>query len=86
MKRLVEEENAGMIGLLEKNITIFTSGYFYSGKLIGVNDTCVELGNPSIVYETGEFSDSSYKVKQSLNVDNCYISNNAIESFWQSDK
>ncbi|MCP3675689.1 MAG: hypothetical protein GY829_14635, partial [Gammaproteobacteria bacterium] len=55
---LVEVEGEGLMGLMNEVITIFSLNYIYTGKLIGVNDTCVLLENPSIVYETGSFNES----------------------------
>ena len=81
MKRLIEEENEGMVSLLNEKITVFTSGYFYTGKLVGVNDTCLKLEDPSIIYETGKFSDSEWKDAQSMCVEYFYIAIPAIEAF-----
>ena len=33
---------------------------FMLGKLVGVNDTCVELEDGGIVYETGDFAASEW--------------------------
>jgi hypothetical protein len=80
-KLIIEEENEGLLALLGETVTIFTSGYFYNGKLIGVNNTCIKLEKPSIIYETGKFSDSNFKDIQSLNTDYWYVSIQSIESF-----
>lgn len=48
MKKLVkveEIEGEGLLSLLGENVTLFCQIYIYSGKLIGVNDTCVLLEN-----------------------------------------
>jgi hypothetical protein len=82
MKKLVQEvESEGLIKLLGSNVTLFCLNYIYHGKLTGVNDTCVLLENPSIVYETGAFSNSDFKDIQSLNTKEFYVSMNCIESF-----
>jgi len=82
MKKLViEEENEGLLSLLGEKVLIMTSGYFYQGKLEGVNDTCIKLKDPSIVYETGKFSDENYGNIESLDKAFWYIQNNTIESF-----
>lgn len=84
MKKLVEiqnVENEGLIKLLGKKVTFFCLNYIYTGELIGVNDNCVLLKNPSIVYETGSFSDSKFKDEQSLCVDEFYLMKSTIESF-----
>lgn len=84
MKKLVEiceVENEGMLKLLGKRVTFFCMNYIYVGELIGVNETCVLLKKPSIVYETGAFTESKYKDEQSLNVEEFYIQKTCIESF-----
>lgn len=84
MKKLVEVQevaNEGLVSLLGEKITLFCLNYIYTGKLVGVNDTCILLEDPAIVYETGKFSDSSYKDVQSLSVKEFYVSMNCIESF-----
>ena len=84
MKKLVhviEVENEGMLKLMGKRVTFFCLNYIYVGELIGVNDSCVLLKNPAIVYETGSFNDSKYKDEQGLNTPEFYIQKNCIESF-----
>jgi hypothetical protein len=83
MKKLVtveEVEGEGLVGLMGKNVTFFCMNYIYTGKLTGVNDTCVMLEKPSIVYETGPFGDTSWKDDQPL-PDNLYVQLSAVESF-----
>lgn len=84
MKKLVtvtEVENEGMLKLMGKRVTFFCLNYIYVGELIGVNDTCVLISSPAIVYETGSFSDKGYKDEQSLCIAEFYIQKNCIESF-----
>jgi hypothetical protein len=81
VKEVIEVENEGMVALLGKKITIFCLNYIYTGILEGVNNTCVKLKDPAIVYETGSFQDKGYKDAQSLNVKEFYIATNCIESF-----
>lgn len=84
MKKLVETievEGEGLEGLLGKKITLFCANYFYTGKLIGVNKSCVLLEDPAIVYETGDFSNKEYTNCQPLHVKVWYVQNEAIESF-----
>lgn len=83
MKKLVqvqEVEGEGLISLLGQRITLFCLNYIYTGKLVGVNDTCVQLENAAIVYETGAFNDKKWKDAQSL-PNNIYIMNACIEAF-----
>ena len=84
MKKVVsvtEVEGEGLVKLLGEKITIFCLNYIYTGILEGVNETCVLLKDPAIVYNTGSFSDSKYEDVQSLGVDEFYIQMNCIESF-----
>lgn len=78
--QIVEVENEGFLALLDEVITIFSLNYIYTGKLVGVNDTCVLLENPSIVYETGSFTTKEWKDSQKL-PNNLYIQMACIESF-----
>ena len=88
MKKLVqvsEVENEGMIALLGKPVMLFCLNYIYTGTLSGVNDTCVQLENASIVYETGAFDKTSFTDAQKLPFV-LYIKNSAIESFTETNK
>ena len=85
MKRIVEEtENQGLEALLGERVLLICAGYFYEGKLMGVSGQCVELSDPSIVYETGAFSDKEYKDIQNLHTDTWFVSIPLIESFGKS--
>lgn len=81
MKVLVTEEKEGLISLIGQRVTLMCANYFYTGKLIGVNKTCVKLEDPAIVYETGEWTLAKYKDEQSLNTKFWYVRLSAIESF-----
>jgi len=84
MKKLVETievEGEGLESLLGKKVTLFCANYFYTGKLVGVNASCVLLEDPAIVYETGEFTNKSYSDCQPLQVKIWYVTTGAIESF-----
>lgn len=81
MKRIIESnETCGFETLLGDNITLFCLNYIYTGKLVGVNDTFVELESAKIVYETGDFSESAWKDAQPL-PHNWQIQIAAIESW-----
>ena len=84
MKQLVqvqEIEGEGLLSLLGENVMIWCMNYIYWGKLIGVNDTCVKLGNAHIVYETGSLT-GKIKDRQLLPFDH-YVQTSSIESFGQ---
>ena len=86
MHTKVVEEEGGLITLLGKNICLLCMNYFYYGKLTGVNSTCVELSNPNIVYETGEWSNKTWKDAQKLPAKSCFVNLEAIESFFEVEK
>jgi hypothetical protein len=77
---VIEVEDEGLVSLLGKTVTLFCANYIYTGKLEGVNDTCVKLSSPKIVYETGELTSGEWKDAQPLPND-WYVQLNLIESF-----
>jgi len=83
MKKLIEvsAEESGMLSLIGEQVTILACRYIYTGKLIGVNKTCVELESPKIVYETGAWDKKDYTTVESLPTKSLFISTGAIESF-----
>ena len=78
--QVIEVETEGLIALLGKTITVFCANYIYTGKLVGVNDTCIKLSSASIVYETGAFNENNWKDAQKLPND-LYVQCGMIESF-----
>lgn len=81
MKKLIEQvDGEGLESLLGKQVTFFCMNYIYTGKLMGVNDTCVLLQDPKIVYETGAFSEKDWKDAQPV-CPQLYIQTASIESF-----
>ena len=81
MRKIVEEVSGeGLDALLGERVTIYCMNYIYTGKLIGVNDTCVKLTHAAIVYETGAFSEPAWKDAQELPHD-WYVQTDSIESF-----
>ena len=81
MRKIVEEVTGeGLEKLLGERVTLFCLNYIYTGKLIGVNATCVLLDDAAIVYETGAFTDKAWKDAQAL-PNHWYVQTSAIESF-----
>ena len=81
MKKIVEEVSGeGLQKLLGERVTLFCLNYIYTGKLIGVNETCVLLTEAAIVYETGELNSKTWKDAQALPHD-WYVQISAVESF-----
>lgn len=84
MKKLVEVvevEGEGLDSLMGQNVLLLCANYFYTGKLVGVNETYVKLESPAIVYETGAWSEKGYRDSQKLHVQEFYVQRNAIEAF-----
>lgn len=81
MKNLIEIPNEGLEGLLNKRVLLMCAGYFYEGKLVGVNDTFCKLEDAHIVYETGDWSGAQYKDIQKMHKDEWYVMKGLIESF-----
>lgn len=82
MRKIIEVTDAqGLDALLGEQVLLLCSSYFYTGKLTGVNETFVELENPSIVYETGEWSRKGYTDVQKLHATKFFVQRAAIEAF-----
>ena len=84
MKKLgsfTEVSGEGLAGLMGERVTLFALNYIYTGKLIGVNESCVLLEDAAIVYETGPLRDcKEWQDAQKL-PNNWYVQTGAIESF-----
>ena len=81
MKRIVDGiTSEGLDKLLGERVTLFCINYIYTGKLSGVDESCVLLTDAAIVYETGELTSSIWTDAQSLPHD-WYVQITAIESF-----
>lgn len=77
----VEVDGEGFEALMGETVTLFCLNYFYNGVLVGVNETCILLEDPKIIYETGNFSNTSWKDVQSMGIKELYVQKNAVESF-----
>ncbi len=63
-----------------KEVLIFAVNYIYSGVLETLSHDVVELSEPHIVYETGEFTAKRWKDVQRLPMDRLRIERSAVES------
>lgn len=82
MKRLIEDvQGEGFEALMGETVTLLCANYFYTGKLVGVNDDCVKLHEPSIVYETGDWSNKKWADAQRLPNDTLYVRTAFVEAF-----
>jgi hypothetical protein len=87
MKKLVqvtEIEGEGLESLLGERVLLICAGYFYEGKLVGVNQTFVKIDDAHIVYSTGAWSDKTYSDTQKLHQKEWYVQLGLIESFGKS--
>jgi hypothetical protein len=81
MKKLIEVSDEGLEGLLGEQVTLLCMNYIYTGKLTGVNERFVQLTEPKIVYETGEWSAKPWKDAQELPSSVLYVCLSAVESY-----
>jgi len=82
MKRLIEEtDDDGFSPLLGETVTLLCANYFYTGKLIGAKVDFVELDDPSIIYETGAWSEKNWKDAQALGCKTLRVRTAAIEAY-----
>ena len=80
-KIIIEDDKEGLVSLMGERITLMCAVYFYTGKLVGVSDDCVKLEDPSIVYETGAFTNSNWTDAQKLPHKYWYVQRAMIESW-----
>ena len=82
MQKLIQEvQNEGLVKLIGQQVTLMCACYFYTGKLIGVNDECVLLEDPAIIYETGAWSNKTWADCQSMGMKEWYVMKSMVESF-----
>lgn len=81
MRKIVEEVSGdGLEKLLGERVTLFCGNYIYTGKLVGVNASCLLLQDAAIVYETGPLTTKEWKDAQKLPGD-WYVQLAWVESF-----
>lgn len=67
MKRIVESsEVSGFESALGESVIILCGVYHYAGIVAGVNEDHIELSDPKLVYETGEWTTKEWKDAQPL--------------------
>ena len=80
MKKIVEQvEGEGFEALLGERVTVMCANYTYTGKLMGVNDTCILLEDASIIYDTD--STGAPTATGGVPSTTWYVSTGFIESF-----
>jgi hypothetical protein len=81
MRKIVEEVSGeGLEKLMGERVTLFCMNYIYTGKLMGVNASCVLLDTASIVYETGALDNNKWGDAQAL-PGHWYVHISCIDSF-----
>lgn len=75
------ESKSEFYGLIGKKVLFMCSNYFYVGVVVSVDDFCVHIKDPCIVYETGAWTNANYSDIQSLCVEDLRVTLNSIESF-----
>jgi hypothetical protein len=80
VKRIVEDKQDGLEGLMGERITLFSLNYIYTGELVGVNERYVLLKDPAIVYETGAFNEPTWADAQAL-PNELFVMLSCVEAF-----
>ena len=81
VKFVTEIEGEGLEALLGEQVILMCMNYNYVGKLVGVNEKFVLLGDDAaICYETGEWSAAKWKDAQKFGREH-YVMIDKIESF-----
>ena len=87
MKKIIETNTEDELkGFLGKKVVFMCSNYFYTGKLIGINEVYYILENPSIIYETGAWQEKNWENCESMNIPQTQIMANAVECFFETSK
>jgi hypothetical protein len=58
---VIEVEGEGAISLLGEYVEIRCGNYHYAGKLVGVNDLCVELEEAHTIFSSGSYTTKKYE-------------------------
>jgi hypothetical protein len=78
-----EVEGEGLASLLGERVLLMCANFYYEGVLEGINEECVLLSDPGIVYATGAWLEKAWRDRQQLPGDH-YVQKQAIESFCKS--
>jgi hypothetical protein len=81
LQTVTEVEKEGLNAVFGETVILYCANYFYTGKLVGINKTCVKLEDPAIVYSTGAFTDKKYADEQPMGTKAHYVRLAFIESF-----
>lgn len=81
LQTVAEVKEEGLEALLGEKVILLCANYFYLGKLVGINNTCVKLEDPSLIYETGSWANKMYSNVEKMNMLFLYVQLSHIESF-----
>lgn len=84
MKKIMtvtEVDGEGLEALLGEQVILLCANYFYAGVLEGVNADFVKLKEPRLVYETGSWTNATWKDAQPMGTDSLYVRIPFIESY-----
>lgn len=79
----VVESEGGLISLLGKKVFFHCLNYNYIGTLTGVNQSCVEISDGGVVFETGPYTGNMMKNFEKLPT-KFFVSTALIESFFET--
>jgi len=77
----ITPDGPGLEAFIGQPILLLCQNYFYHGILYGVFEDFLLLKDPSIVYETGEWSDKTYKDYQRLPAGFWRVMRSSVESY-----
>lgn len=80
MNNALGPKEEGLVSLIGEKVILFCMNYFYAGTLVGVNDDTALLVDGGIVFETGPFTDATWRDLQ-LIPGPLYVRLSAIEAF-----
>lgn len=63
---VLNDSSVGLSEYLGKRITLFCSNYIYTGALVALDKSWAKIENAAIVFETGAFTDKTWKEAQAL--------------------
>ena len=71
----------GLQSLIDEQVELWCLNFIYAGILREIRIDAVLLENPSVVYETGDFTQRQHQDAQSLNRQYWWVKRSAIESY-----
>lgn len=82
----IVDSDGGPVTLLGKEVYVACTSYAYSGKLVGVNDKFIELEEPYLVYDTGNWNNKKWQDAQRLPTSKCCLFMAQIENIFAVER